>query len=196
MTFIILGSCSGQHLAHFARNFSGIEFQPSDVGTSYFDSINAFRLGLGVEPPEKPLGNVYEPIVLDLTWPTSKWPIAANSYDIIYCSNVVHISPWPCSIGLFAGAKHCLKHSNGILVMYGPFATDGSLEPQSNRDFDQSLRQRNPEWGIRDISDLKKLAQQNGLILDRTYDMPANNKILLFKFFLKYRKSNKSSIDL
>ncbi|KAH9417281.1 hypothetical protein DERP_007278 [Dermatophagoides pteronyssinus] len=183
LKFLEIGSCSGQHLAHFARNFPNIEFQPSDIGTSnLFDSIEAFRQGLGFEPPEKPLKNICKPIEVDLTSSIEQWPIQPNSYDIIYCSNVVHISPWSCSIGLFTGAKYCLKKPNGLLIMYGPFALNGKLEPQSNRDFDQSLRQRNQEWGIRDICELEKLAEQNGLILDQTFDMPANNKILLFKF--------------
>lgn len=66
-------------------------------------------------------------------------------------------SPWKCTLGLFAGAAAMLKNG-GKLLMYGPFAVDGILEPQSNIDFDHSLKLNNPEWGIRDIRDLVALS--------------------------------------
>jgi hypothetical protein len=50
----------------------------------------------------------------------------------------------------------------------------------SNAVFDTSLRENNPEWGVRDIADLEKLAAANGLRLAETFEMPANNMILMF----------------
>jgi hypothetical protein len=50
----------------------------------------------------------------------------------------------------------------------------------SNAAFDASLRERNPEWGVRDISDLEKLAGAAGLVLAGSAQMPANNLTLVF----------------
>jgi len=58
---------------------------------------------------------------------------------------------------------------------------DGTLEPESNRSFDQNLRGMNVEWGIRDIRDLEVEAAREQLELVKVVDMPANNKMLIFK---------------
>ena len=46
--------------------------------------------------------------------------------------------------------------------------------------FDTSLRESNPEWGVRDTADVGALAAQNGLALREIVEMPANNLILVF----------------
>lgn len=69
----------------------------------------------------------------------------------------------------------------GLLITYGPYSLDGVLEPESNRNFDHSLRGMNVEWGIRDIRDLESEAARERLELFKVVDMPANNKMLIFK---------------
>jgi hypothetical protein len=81
---------------------------------------------------------------------------------------------------LFAGAGRILR-GDGRLFLYGPFKRDGRHTAESNAAFDASLRQNNPEWGVRDIADLEKLAAANGLRLADTFEMPANNMILMFE---------------
>jgi hypothetical protein len=46
--------------------------------------------------------------------------------------------------------------------------------------FDKSLRANNPEWGVRDIAELEKLAEGAGLQLVEIAEMPANNLTLVF----------------
>ena len=50
----------------------------------------------------------------------------------------------------------------------------------SNAAFDESLRRQNPEWGVRDTADLRKLAEANGLRFADIDEMPSNNAILIF----------------
>src|SRR5215475_13724904 len=97
----------------------------------------------------------------------------------LFCANVIHIAPWRVAQGLFAGAGRALR-DDGRLFLYGPFKRDGQHTAVSNAVFDTSLREANPEWGVRDIADLEALAAANGLVLRETVEMPANNLILMF----------------
>ena len=65
---------------------------------------------------------------------------------------------------------------------YGPFTVEGGKHTsESNREFDASLRLRNPEWGYRDIEDIKAKADSYGLELVERVSMPANNFMLVFR---------------
>jgi hypothetical protein len=50
----------------------------------------------------------------------------------------------------------------------------------SNAAFDATLRAENAEWGVRDIRDLRVLADKAGLSLTEIMPMPANNLVLAF----------------
>jgi hypothetical protein len=97
----------------------------------------------------------------------------------VFCANVIHIAPWRVAEGLFAGAARFLR-ADGKLFLYGPFKRDGKHTALSNAVFDTSLRDRDAEWGVRDIADLEKLAAGVGLALEQAVEMPANNLILAF----------------
>ena len=97
----------------------------------------------------------------------------------VFCANVIHIAPWRVAEGLFAGAGHYLR-ADGRLFLYGPFKRGGKHTAVSNAVFDASLRDGNPEWGVRDIEALEKLAAGAGLVLVEIAEMPANNMILVF----------------
>jgi hypothetical protein len=97
----------------------------------------------------------------------------------VFCANVIHIAPWRVAEGLFAGAGRYLR-ADGRLFLYGPFKRDGSHTAISNAVFDASLRERDPEWGVRDIAALQELAGRAGLALIEIAEMPANNLILVF----------------
>ena len=99
---------------------------------------------------------------------------------MVFCANVVHIAPWAVAQGLFAGAHRHLR-AGGELLLYGPFKRDGVHNAPSNAAFDESLRRQNPEWGVRDTAELRKLAEQNNLGFRHTFEMPANNAILSFQ---------------
>ena len=98
----------------------------------------------------------------------------------VFCANVIHIAPWRVAEGLIAGAARYLR-PDGRLFLYGPFKRDGKHTALSNAVFDTSLRDNNPEWGVRDIADVAALASRAGLELEKAVDMPANNFILVFK---------------
>jgi len=171
-----IASGTGQHVTHFAQTLTNITWQPTELDEQSVSSIAAY-----VNQAE--LKNVNPAVAVDVTKPVSQWPDVAGvggGYDAILCSNMIHISPWECTVGLFTAAGAILK-PRGLLVTYGPYAVDGVLTPQSNISFDQGLRYQNPKWGVRDVKDLKVLGQQNKLEFKTSIDMPANNKVLVFE---------------
>jgi hypothetical protein len=48
----------------------------------------------------------------------------------------------------------------------------------SNESFDQSLRERNPAWGVRDLEDVETLCRDVGLGNMHVVQLPANNLIV------------------
>src|SRR5664279_6442560 len=97
----------------------------------------------------------------------------------VFCANVIHIAPWRVAEGMFAGAARYLR-GDGRLYLYGPFKRGGKHTAISNAVFDSSLRERDPEWGVREIGALEGLAAGNGLALVEIAEMPANNLMLVF----------------
>ena len=120
--------------------------------------------------------------------PYDRWRLPHENYDFLFNANMVHISPWKCTESLFANAGVVLKQG-GILFMYGPFAINGVLEPKSNQEFDKTLKMNNPQWGIRDLNELEVEASRSQLYLLEVMEMPANNKILVFKLDDQWNKA-------
>ncbi|VDN58419.1 unnamed protein product [Dracunculus medinensis] len=173
-----IASGSGQHAYYFASHFPNLIIQPSEIDPSYISSINAYR--------EKfKLPNLLEPIIFDVSKPLDHSILPKDfryQIDIVLSINLIHISSNAAVDGLFMVSKALLKHGTGKLITYGAYAADGQITPQSNVDFDSGLRASNSEWGLRDIAELKQKASCNGLSLISIHDMPANNKMLIFKY--------------
>jgi hypothetical protein len=90
------------------------------------------------------------------------------------------IRPPAATAGLFYGAARALPHGGG-LILYGPFFENGFPAAPSNIEFDQSLKRRNSEWGIRRLDDLTVEGERHGLRLSERIAMPANNLVLVFR---------------
>lgn len=163
-----IASGTGQHGAYFAAHLPQLHWQPTDVTTASFPSIEAWRAPVAER--------VASPILLDVTWPS--WPDCPA--DAIFCANMIHISPFETTHGLLRGAQARLP-SGGLLILYGPFLRGGLHTAPSNQAFDQSLRARDPRWGVRDLDQVVELADQRGLGLERVVEMPANNLTVVLK---------------
>jgi hypothetical protein len=171
------GSGTGQHVVDFASHIPEIIWWPSDLNEQHLKSINAWRTHAG-------LANIRPPLRIDLSDSTGCPQMHDGSGPgellAVFCANVIHIAPWRVAEGLFAGAAHYLR-ADGRLFLYGPFKRDGRHTAISNAVFDSSLRERDPEWGVRDIEALKELAGRVGLVLVEIVEMPANNLIVIFE---------------
>jgi SAM-dependent methyltransferase len=170
-----LGSGTGQHATEYARRAPALTWWPSDIAEAHLTSISAWREHAG-------LPNLMPPQRIDLMNPDWIWQGengGATSLTAIMCNNVLHISPWTVSQNLIAGAGRLLR-DGGYLFIYGPFKRGGEHTAPSNAAFDESLRARNPAWGVRDVGDLDVLGTAAGLKLTEIAPMPANNLVLVF----------------
>jgi SAM-dependent methyltransferase len=165
-----IASGSGEHAIHFARAFPAVVWQPSDPSDVARASIAAWRAEAG-------LANLEPPLAIDVM--QDGWHAALGTVDAVVCINMVHISPWQATLGLFAGAGRLLA-PGALLYLYGPYRFAG-VTAESNLEFDRSLKARDPRWGVRDVDELTAAANGNGLALRETIVMPANNHSLVFR---------------
>lgn len=164
-----VASGSGEHVVHFADALQSLTWQPSDPDADARASITDWTRETG-------LTNVLAPLELDAA--SASWPVArANA---VVCINMIHIAPFAACIGLMRGASALLA-SGAPLVTYGPYTVDGQHISPSNQEFDESLRIRNPEWGVRDITEVASAAAEHGIELIERVAMPANNFTLVWR---------------
>lgn len=159
---------SGLHAAWFAPRFPHLTWQPTDTDPSALASIAAWRDEAGAN-------NLNPPLSLDVRAPS--WPV--ERADAVFCANMIHIAPWDCARGLIQGAGRILP-PGGVLILYGPFRVGGRMAP-SNQAFDESLRARDPAWGVRDLEAVGALAQAAGLDHLDIVTMPANNLSVVWR---------------
>ncbi len=164
-----VSSGTGQHVLHFAQAMPHIRWQPTERDP---DSLKSIASWLGRPPPP----NVNAPLRLDVH--DAIWP--AHEVAAVVCINMIHIAPPSAAEALMRGAGDVLA-PGGILFLYGPYRRQGRHTSPSNEAFDERLKARDPEWGVRNLEDVVHLASTVGLELEQTHDMPANNLAVVFR---------------
>ncbi|XP_065209820.1 methyltransferase-like 26 isoform X2 [Planococcus citri] len=172
-----IASGSGQHVTHFARHFTNVTFQPTEYHSSLINSILAYKDHFN-------LPNVLPAKYLNVEDDPDNWlngDLAPESVDYIYNSNMIHITPYSCTEGLFRGCGRYLK-GGGLVFLYGPFAYNGLITPSSNVEFDKGLRSSDPSYGLRDvIRQLVPEASKYRIRLETQHQLPSNNQLLVWK---------------
>ena len=162
-----VGSGTGQHVVHFARVFPRLSWQPTECASN-LDGLNARIRQQGC-------ANILPAIELDVE---AAWP--DHLFAAVYSSNTAHIMPWTAVCAMFAGVGARLR-PGGVFCLYGPFNAGGGFTSTSNEEFDRALRARDAAMGLRDVEALEALAQRHQLELEQQLQMPANNRILVFR---------------
>ncbi len=162
-----IGSGTGQHAVYFAPEFPRLLWQTSDVAEMH-GGIQAWL-------DEARLANVLTPLALDVC--ADQWPHA--SYDAVFSANTAHIMSWSQVECFIRGVGRVLQ-TGGVLCLYGPFNYNGRYTSESNARFDSWLKSRDPLSGLRDFAALDELARTAGLVFERDYAMPANNRTLVW----------------
>ncbi len=164
-----VASGTGQHAVHFAPHFRNAVWQPSERRPEALASIRAWR-------DETRIPNLMDPVELDVE--EEPWPV--KSADALVNINMWHISPWSTTEALLRGARRILS-PGAPLFYYGAFFRSDRDTAPSNLDFDRSLRERDPVWGLRQLEDVLAFADRIGLGFERVLDMPNNNCSLILR---------------
>ncbi|MDV2859276.1 DUF938 domain-containing protein [Psychrobacter sp. CAM01] len=167
-----VGSGTGQHSVYFAPRLPHLQWQTSDV-TDNHQVIQAWHNAY-------PAPNLYAPLAFNLLTDSIPKTNTGEPYDAVFTANTLHIIAWPLVERLFELVGAALP-LDGKLIVYGPFNENGRYTSASNQQFDISLRQRDAGSGIRHKEEIIALANTHHLILMTQYQMPANNKILVFQ---------------
>jgi len=184
-----IGSGTGQHAVYFGRALGDVHWQPSDC-PEYLPGIRAWLDDAGLD-------NVAAPLTLDVlsdSWPGSDVDVDVDAdggqgdqngqdgsgFQAVFTANTTHIMSWPAVTAMFQGVGRLLPNG-GLLLQYGPFSYGGQHSSASNVRFEQWLKARDPQSGVRDLDDLTPLAAESGLQLQADIEMPVNNRVLVWQ---------------
>jgi cyclopropane fatty-acyl-phospholipid synthase-like methyltransferase len=162
-----IGSGTGQHAVHFAAHLTHLTWHPTEQLAYLPDLASRVKL--------EGARNLRQPTVLDVR--QTIWPL--RNVDAVFSANTLHIMGWSEVEAMFRGVDAVLS-PHGIVCVYGPFRYDGRYTSESNRDFDDMLKERDPLSGLRDLKELSALADRHALRLRIDHDLPANNRLLEF----------------
>jgi cyclopropane fatty-acyl-phospholipid synthase-like methyltransferase len=164
-----IGSGTGQHAVYFSRHFPRLIWQTSDR-KEYHRGINLWIDADGNS-------NVLRPITLDVS--SDPWPECC--FDAVFTANTLHIMHDKDVTAFFSNIGKSLL-SQADLLIYGPFNYHGNYTSDSNARFDGWLKGNDPLSGIKDFEMVAELASNASMVLVDDYAMPANNRILHFRY--------------
>ena len=170
-----IGSGTGQHAVYFAPEFPWMEWHPSD--------LKANHAGMSMWFKEAKIQNIFPPVKLDV----AKDDFPKLKFDVVYTANTFHIMHWKECKSFMKLLGHRLREGS-LAMIYGPFNYKGEFTSESNREFDQTLKAKDPLSGIRAFEDVNNNMEKNGFELLEDQDMPANNRMLVYRR-LKFVKS-------
>lgn len=164
---IEIGSGTLQHAVFFAPEFPFLEWYPTDIGANILPQKQVWG--------KARISNLMAPQRLDV----GKDDFPKLKFDVVFTANTLHIMSWKECKSFFKLLGHRLREGSRV-VFYGPFNYDGKFTSESNEAFNQMLKERNPENGIRAFEDVNNNMTKNGFELVEDRDMPANNRILVY----------------
>jgi len=163
-----IGSGTGQHAVYFTEQLPHLTWQPTELK----DKIQGIKMWLETAKHNR----ILEPQLLDVT----KDCQMQKKYQYVFTANTAHFIAWSEVQAMFCVVGKLLS-PGGFFVQYGPFNYQGRFTSESNEKFDQWLKAEDPNRGIRNFEDLTSLATENGVQLFKDYEMPANNRTLVWQ---------------
>lgn len=167
-----IGAGTGQHAVFFAPQFPQLEWTATETS----------------EPLPLLNRRIQESQVFNVT-PPRKLKVGEDSipnrtYDVVFTANTFHIMSWKECKTLMKELSGALQEG-GRVVIYGPFNYGGTYTSESNAEFDKNIKEKFPAGGLRAFEDVGNAMTKHGFELMRDFEMPANNRTLVFRR-LKY----------
>lgn len=167
-TVLEIGSGTGQHAVFFTEHMSHLYWQPSDLADQH--------AGMQMWLNEVEHQRIKSPLEIDVD--NGPWPV--ENIDYVYTANTTHIISSSQAENMLKHVADCLK-PGGLFLQYGPFNYNGNYTSESNARFDVWLKQRDPNSCIKHFETLQEQANENGMSLFNDIEMPANNRILVWR---------------
>ena len=155
-----VGSGTGEHGAALGDLRPDVVWQYSDPDAASRVSQAAWARDSWPEP-------------LDIDLRNEDWTKGLGRFDAVFSANMIHIAPIEAAHGLAKGAATLTD----LVILYGPFLFGDNSAP-SNLDFDASLKQRDPRWGVREFDLVKHIFENVGFTEAECFEMPSNNHIV------------------
>jgi cyclopropane fatty-acyl-phospholipid synthase-like methyltransferase len=164
---IEVGAGSGQHAVYFAKHFKNVVWTTTEVATQ-LESLSKVMA-------RAKLPNLRGPLNFEVG--VDQFP--RYTYDIVFTANTFHIMSWKQCKNLMKILGNRLREGAQVII-YGPFNYDGKFTSESNAEFDRQLKETSPERGIRAFLDVNNNMLKNGFTLYKDFEMPANNRMLVY----------------
>jgi cyclopropane fatty-acyl-phospholipid synthase-like methyltransferase len=163
-----IGAGTGQHAVYFAPYFPQLQWMVTDVPANHN--------GIAMWLRESRADNLEGPLRFKVG--TDEFP--TQPMDVVYTANTFHIMSWKNVKTLMKMFGHRLR-KGALVLIYGPFNYGGTFTSPSNKEFDQTLKQHDPDSGIRNFEDIHKAMVKHGFELLKDHEMPANNRLLAYR---------------
>lgn len=163
-----IGSGGGEHAVYFSDYFSQATWTTSDQFENH--SLIKYRI------LESKLKNIKGPCQLKVG--VDDFP--KGVFDYVFTANTLHIMSWKECKALFKLLGKRLREGS-VVFFYGPFNYANEFTSESNRQFDNWLKQRQSHSGIRNFEEVQASMNKFGFKLLEDHQMPANNRLLVFE---------------
>ena len=170
-----VGAGTGQHAVYMAPQFPQLEWHPTDL------SVNLPGMSLWFK--EARVSTIQKPTRLDV----SKDDFPKLKFDVVFTANTLHIMHWKDCKSFMKLLGHRLREGSRA-IFYGPFKYQGEFSSTGDAELDLTIKAKDPLCGIRAFEDVNNNMIKNGFELIEDYEMPANNRTLVYQR-LKFQKS-------
>lgn len=169
-TALEIGTGTAQHAVCFAQQHPHLIWQTSDQ--------ESYLAGIRAQLDHAKLPNLPAPLLLNVN--QQRWIDDDSLFAAVYTANTLHIMD-PKSVRAFFLGLPNVTSRGAYLIIYGPFKYSGKFTSESNRQFDETLRESDWGYAIPDFETVAELAEEVGFNLREDMTMPANNQCLIFQ---------------
>jgi cyclopropane fatty-acyl-phospholipid synthase-like methyltransferase len=168
-----IASGFGETISYIANSHPHMVCVPSDAQAPCLDRLRELA---AIQ------SNLSEPLELNVFVP-SHWNQVSEQgpFDGILIFNLIHMIPSNGVASLLKQASQLLEQNHGFLAIHGPFLREGSFMSASDQDFDNDIKSRDPQWGLRDLDEILCLASEYNFKNEQIVEMRVGNWMLILR---------------